>query len=132
MSEVFCDYCGKQAELVGGERIYPHRPDLSALRFYACAPCKAHVGCHPGTTKPLGRLADAKLRSAKMAAHNNFDPLWKKKRMSRHAAYARLSDRMGIPREKTHIGMFDVSQCQLVIYLVRSGALNYDTRDLIK
>lgn len=112
--------------------MYPHRPDLYEKRFYSCAPCKAYVGCHPGTERPLGRLANAQLRSAKMAAHNNFDQLWKKKKMKRHVAYARLSDKMGIPREKTHIGMFDVTQCLTVVYLVRSGALNQDTRDSIQ
>lgn len=109
-----CDYCGKPAELVTGDEIYPHRPDLSRLRFWRCEPCDAHVGCHRGTTRPLGRLANAELRRAKMAAHAAFDPLWKSGRMSRSEAYAWLADRLGIEADVCHIGMFDVAMCELV------------------
>ena len=49
---VKCSYCGNDAELVGGESVYPHRPDLYYLKFYQCLPCDAWVGCHRGTTKP--------------------------------------------------------------------------------
>lgn len=123
-----CPYSGHDSKLVDGSWIYPRRPDLHAKQFYHCGPCNAYVGCHPGTTVPLGRLADAKLRSAKMAAHSNFDRLWKSKKMRRHVAYARLADKMGIPRELAHIGMFDVAQCLRVVELVRAGALDHDTR----
>lgn len=61
---MICDYCNKDAELVGGDIIYPHRPDLYELKFYYCAVCEAWCGCHRGTTKPLGRLANAELRQA--------------------------------------------------------------------
>ena len=61
---VLCDYCGGAAKLVGGEVIYPHRPDLAELKFWHCAPCRAYVGCHRKNKKhgqdgmqPLGRLA---------------------------------------------------------------------------
>ena len=118
-----CSYCGKKSELVSGSRIYPHRPDLSAKTFYLCSPCDAYVGCHPGTTHPLGRLANAKLRAAKMRAHANFDPLWRSGKLHRSVAYARLADKMGIRREEAHIGMFDEKQCQRVVELVAVGAL---------
>lgn len=37
-SDMNCDYCNNEVELVGGDAIYPHRPDLHALKFYYCAP----------------------------------------------------------------------------------------------
>lgn len=52
-----CAYCGKPAALVTGRKIYPHRQDLWDKKIWECAPCEALVGCHPGTIKPLGRLA---------------------------------------------------------------------------
>lgn len=110
-----CPYCGEFSVKVGGAAIYPHRPDLYEKTFYQCAPCDAYVGCHPGTTKPLGRLADEKLRRAKNRAHAAFDPLWKDEGMKRGSAYAWLADRLGIKKEDCHIGMFDVDQCAAVV-----------------
>lgn len=108
---VTCPYCGEPAALVFGEALYPHRPDLYAKQFYRCDPCDATVGCHPGTTKPLGRMANAELRWAKMEAHTAFDRLWKAGSMTRSAAYAWLAGALGIEKSDCHIGMFDVEQC---------------------
>ena len=114
---MICSYCNNEAELVNGDVIYPHRPNLHHLRFWQCAPCDARVGCHEGTERPLGRLANAELRQAKMAAHAVFDPLWKGGPMTRNTAYGWLADQLGIPRTECHIGMFDVDRCRLVVAL---------------
>ena len=108
---VACDYCGNDSELVGGDVIYPHRPDLYQKKFYFCRECRAYVGCHPNSTKPLGRLANAKLRAAKMKAHAAFDPLWRQGGMKRNEAYRWLSEMLGIDPSDCHIGMFDVAMC---------------------
>ena len=110
-----CPYCNQEAHQVGGAAIYPHRPDLYAKKFYQCVPCDAYVGCHPGTTTPLGRLANAELRKAKSEAHLAFDPMWKSKKMSRHAAYIWLAAKLGIKPADCHIGMFDAHDCHRVI-----------------
>lgn len=111
MSEVPCDYCGRLSELVDSSIVYRR----SYGPIYFCRPCFAWVGVHPGTTKPLGRLANATLREWKKKAHAAFDPLWKSGRMSRKEAYSLLSDRLNIPIDKTHIGMFDELLCGRVI-----------------
>ncbi|WP_448952181.1 zinc-finger-containing protein [Labrys neptuniae] len=118
-----CDYCQTMSELVTGADIYQHRPDLKDKRLYRCEPCGAWVGCHPGTLKPLGRLANAELRAAKQRAHAAFDPLWKAKMLregikqheARGAAYLWLAAELGIPGDDCHIGMFDVATCQRVV-----------------
>ena len=120
---VYCPYCQKPADLVGGDVVYPHRQDLASKKFWMCDPCNAWVGCHPGTSNPLGRLANAELRQAKQAAHAVFDPLWAgkmrrdgcKKHEARSAAYKWLSSELGLSVDKTHIGMFDVGQCSKVV-----------------
>jgi len=68
---------------------------------------------------PLGRLANAELRSAKSAAHAMFDPLWKSKKMRRSQAYSWLAAQMKIKPEDCHIGMFDVEQCKQVFQIMR-------------
>ena len=118
MKEVFCPYCGKRAEFVDSAEVYHGR---SYGMIYLCRPCDAYVGCH-GNGKgdsPKGRLANAELRHWKIAAHNAFDPLWKfgPFRGLRNSAYAWLAEQMGLPKEKTHIGMFDVAECQQVIQI---------------
>lgn len=131
-----CPYCGQFSAKVGGDAIYPHRPDLHHKTFYQCAPCDAYVGTHPGTEKPLGRLADAELRRWKSRTHAAFDPIWQeryarksahdtryKKGMARGGRYKRLAELMGIPKEDCHIGMFDVAACQQAIEICQSGAL---------
>jgi hypothetical protein len=123
--KISCPYCGALAILVGGDVIYPHRPDLASKKFWQCAPCGAYVGCHEaghgqgdGTT-PLGRLANAELRKAKSAAHAAFDPLWKSRRMTRKEAYAWLASALKIDPDDAHIGMFDVGQCRAVVHAAR-------------
>lgn len=118
-----CPYCNGTPALVGGEVIYPHRPDLWSKRFWSCAPCGAYVGCHPGGIVPMGRLANKELRDAKMAAHAAFDPLWKSNGATNRAkgrkdAYAWLAAQMGIGRKRCHIGEFDVEQCRRVVEIV--------------
>lgn len=125
---VTCDYCGEPAELVDGRTIYPHRPDLAHKSFYRCWPCKAYVGCHPGTKKPLGRLATAALRKAKQNAHAAFDPIWKapksngKRKQARNEAYAWLAKKLGVHPDKCHIGMFDESMCARTIAICEDCA----------
>jgi hypothetical protein len=114
-----CPYCGNEAELSTGYRVYPHRPDLSHLKIWACFPCDAFVGTHKNspTHAALGRLANAELRMAKRKAHSAFDPIWMGGAMSRKSAYKWLSIELGIPFDQTHIGMFDVDLCARVVAL---------------
>lgn len=108
-----CPYCKKLAEYrESSESIY-HGKDYGPV--WICGPCQAWCGCHPGTDRPLGRLADAELRKAKMAAHAAFDPHWKTQGFSRATAYKYLADALEIDREECHIGMFDVTMCKRVV-----------------
>lgn len=116
-----CDYCGEPAALITGRELYPHRPDLTHVRAWKCAPCDAWVGCHRGTTRPLGRLANADLRAAKQAAHAAFDPLWRGTKWRRSAAYRWLAQQMGLPAKQCHIGMFDANQCARVVAIVEAA-----------
>lgn len=107
-----CPYCKDFSKKVKGDHIYPHRKDLHQKSFYCCDKCSAWVGCHPNTDKPLGRLADKKLRALKGKTHKYFDAIWKDGHMSRKDAYAWLADAMDISQDECHIGMFDEFDCQ--------------------
>ena len=111
-----CPYCSKEVEKVTGKEIYFGRfPELDSKIFYQCKPCKAHVGCHPGTDSPLGRLANAELRKWKQQAHAAFDPIWQDGWLKRSESYSLLAEQLDIPKEQCHIGMFDVDMCMKVV-----------------
>ncbi|CAB4122700.1 Protein of unkown function DUF3268 [uncultured Caudovirales phage] len=112
-----CNYCARPSRLVSGAAIYPHRPDLFGKWFYQCKPCDAYVGCHKGGV-PLGDLANRELRKTRRVAHSVFDRLWKEGDLNRSQAYAWMSEAMGLPPEKAHIGMFSVEQCRALVNLV--------------
>jgi hypothetical protein len=120
---VTCIYCGGEAELVGGDAIYPHRPDLARKKFYRCQPCDAYVGCHAGTTKPYGGLANAETRAARQRAHAAFDPIWKDGKVRRIDAYSQLAKALGIPVGSCHMGMFDIHTCKRVVEAVENGLI---------
>lgn len=114
---VNCQYCQNPAVLVGGVVIYPHRPDLAAKRFWYCSGCQAWVGCHRGTDRRLGHLADANDRALKSGAHFNFDKLWRDGHMTRKAAYNWLADQMDMKRGTCHIGWMKTAELKKVIEL---------------
>lgn len=118
-----CQYCGSASKCVDSAVIYNGR---SFGWVWTCArypACDAYVGCHPGTKKPLGILADKTLRAAKNAAHEAFDALWRakmtregcSKREARTKGYLWLSAALNLPPEKCHIGMFTEDLCRAVV-----------------
>lgn len=127
-----CD-CGAFSVLVGGDVIYPHRPDLYGKKFWHCAPCDAYVGCHPAVGKngkggkgdgtvPLGRLAGPQLRRWKQNVHALFDPLWKSGQMRRKQAYRWLAEQLSIDFKDCHVGMFDVETCKRAVQICKERA----------
>lgn len=107
--------CGGATSLVGGKRIYPHRPDLYHKRFYLCEQCGAYCGRHPRTTRPLGTPAGRELREARQRAHAAFDPLWKSGKMKRANAYKWLAKKLGVAA--VHIGESGLGTCNRIVQL---------------
>lgn len=126
-----CHYCNKSVELVTGEVIYPHRPDLYAKKFWLCKPCKAYCGCHGETDKPLGTVATANLRRLRSQCHALFDPLWKvKRKSSRGGCYRWLSEKcnnedapLSLRTGKhIHFGSSNEEECEYIIELLSKEA----------
>lgn len=122
-----CPYCGTEIDLVDSSIIYRGKSYGPAYVCGRFPDCDAYVGCHPGTTTPLGRLANRELREAKVAAHYAFDRLWKRKMLrdhinqgsARRAGYLWLAEQIGIPSKDCHIGWFDVAACRRVVEVCR-------------
>lgn len=118
MRKVYCDYCGREAELVDSKVVI----GKGSGKYWLCRPCMAYVGCQKGTVIPTGRLANAELRQWKQIVHQAFDPLWKRGSFKgyRDVAYAWLFKKMGLPAEKAHIGMFDVAECRKALSIIEA------------
>jgi hypothetical protein len=125
MAEKFYDVqceCGTRAALKTGRDVYPHRPDLFELNFYVCPIDGYRVGCHKGTSAPLGMPATPATQKARRAAHAAFDELWERKIVkddisrgaARKAAYTWLASELGIDVKDCHIGMMDKATAERV------------------
>lgn len=117
VSKTPCPYCNGIVSLTDCREIYPHRPDLWHKPMWACMPCKAWAGCHPGGTRRAGRIANAATRKLKIAAHDAFDPLWKSGQMKRTAAYAWLREATGLSERDCHMGWMTDAQLIEVVRL---------------
>jgi hypothetical protein len=80
------------------------RSDSEWPFIYYCPSCEASVGCHKGTRRPLGRMADSSIRNLRKAAHFHFDRIWQQGFLERNEAYAWLAEQLGVEREKCHFG----------------------------
>ena len=119
-----CRYCGGRIRLVPVETVYgasTQRLGLAGEKLYQCQNCGARVGCHRGTTRPLGSVANEMLRLKRKETHQVFDAWWKARHMTRTQAYKWLSEQFGLAREQAHIGGFEMDQCQRVIDLCREN-----------
>lgn len=67
-------------------------------------------GAHRTKAEPGSDLAQLRMR-----VHRAYDPLWEFEIMTRSEMYAKLAAAMGLPRQVTHIGMFDEAQCLLAL-----------------
>lgn len=124
-----CIECGRQAQMVGGRRIYPHRADLFDRFFFLCE-CGAYCGTHRDTKAPLGYPCGPATRKARSRAHAAFDPLWRGKHapMRRGEAYMWLARRLGISNQDCHIGMMDAQMADATARFATERAQAIETR----
>lgn len=118
-----CRYCGGKVELVDTDVIYGAftvKRGLEGEKLYLCRTCNARVGCHKGTDRPLGNLANEVLRLKRIETHQIFDTFWKTKNMTRTKAYRWLATQLNISEKRTHIGSFEMDTCEQVICLCRT------------
>lgn len=110
-----CPYCTGRCELVSGSVLYTGRG--RGRMYWACLPCKAWVGCHPGTHRPLGKPARKGLRDLRRTVHERYlDRLWKEGHMTRKQAYRWLAAQM--ETEEVHVGEFEENECYKAIRII--------------
>jgi hypothetical protein len=119
MNNPICPYCNKTSTFYESSSQFYRGRNYGPV--YACEDCDSLVGCHPGTTQPLGVPANKALRELRQNAHRAFDRLWRggESVMKRSDAYRWLALNMGLLSKQCHIGMFGEDQCCKVIELVK-------------
>lgn len=92
--KAFCCECKKylNCNIVKGDIIYPHRPDLYDLEYIQCPVCKNYTGKYEGE-KPT--LPTKHIRSCRYSAHRALDKIWKdqKKRSEYYGYMSKKFDR---------------------------------------
>jgi hypothetical protein len=101
--EIHCVECDRKVRpiKIHGSTAYPHRPDLSHLKFYQCTDCMNFVGTHKGTWRPLGVIANKELKSLRIEIHGIIDQLWRDGSRTRNSIYKAISTFLG---EEYHTG----------------------------
>jgi len=118
-----CPHCGGAVRFANNAEVYG-QPYGEWPWMYLCEreSCRAYVGTHPYTNLPVGTLATADIRAARVKAKTQFNLLWESGRMSRTEAYSWLAARMNIPVAAAHFGWFDVAQCNEALRVMTEGA----------
>lgn len=130
-----CPYCHSSVAVAENKVIYG-KPVGEWPYVYLCqnADCKSYVGIHPETDIPLGTLANAQTRTARIRARDLFNSyLLGTCKMTRTEAYSWLAGRLGIAVAGCHFAWFDLATCTRVSVLIddeRKRTQRNDARQL--
>lgn len=111
-----CPYCGSTVVLRSADGIYQDNSRKAML--YVCShypQCDTYVRTHPGTTIPVGELANRELRVLRNRAHHYFDQLHHRGLMTKQEAYLWLAALLQVPLSQAHIGYLGEYYCSQVI-----------------
>lgn len=103
----------KQCPFCNGDVVFTSNKELYGKEYgngkcYLCRNCKASVGTHNGTKRPLGVMANKEMKVLKKACHDLFDYVWKSRKLSRGRAYSILADQLDISQKDCHFGYFQI------------------------
>lgn len=113
-----CNLCSsRNVEIGSNEEIFGKK--YGNGKIFICRDCGAYVGCHDNGDA-LGFLSDKEMRRMKTLCHKRFDIAWKSNKLTRSAAYERLSNILEIPVESCHFGYFDKNNLKEVLSVLKN------------
>ncbi len=123
-----CQYCNQPTKLLTGKELYGS--DFKKTKFFwACKPCKAHVGAENSMGQPKGTLAKKPLRKLRRECHHHFDRHWHNNE-ERNKLYKRLANKMGYGYTNIHFGFFHELQCAEAILIMETKSwIEYNERN---
>ena len=118
-------FCGAQATIRPASVV--HGSNARDEYLYVCSrypKCDSYVGVHRGTRKPLGSLADKKLRTTRIEAHREFNQVWLCGIMEKKQAYKWMQVTLGLSEEQAHIAKFSEFMCEQLIRISKQALAN--------
>lgn len=111
-----CPYCGSTVEYRSAAGIY--KENHNNVMLYVCTKypeCDAYVRVHKGTNKPVGTLANYKLRALRNEAHKLLAEIQRRDIMTKQECYQWIANLIMAPLSQAHIGYLGEYYCQIVI-----------------
>lgn len=135
MNKIICPFCNKEAKFCENKEIYGRNYGKSYMCYF-CKDCDAYVWTHNNTEKPYWTLANKETRNARHLCHELLDPLWKNvwewdyksgtRWEERKRLYKMIAEKMNIPIEEMHFGMFDIEKCREAYRIILSYKKSLD------
>ena len=129
-----CPYCGGTVVYRSADGIYKNNHKNTML--YVCSnypECDSYVRVHEGTNKPVGTLANAKLRALRIETHQYLEKVQRKKNISKKETYRWLAGVIMAPLSETHIGYLGeyycneiIKECKKVLYSEKNSYIGND------
>lgn len=123
--QVQCPYCGSMAVLKPAAKLFGPKTRERNRFLYVCPnwpACDSYVMAHIDDLRPMGTMADGKLRHKRILAHKALSAYRKATHTEKWAAYIWLEGKLGLDQQHTHIGMFSSEECDKVISLCKQAA----------
>lgn len=111
-----CPYCGSHSILRSADGIYLDNPNGTML--YVCKNyprCDAYVRTMPGSSIPLGTLANRELRAMRTEIHRYFTRFSREGHMTKDDTYQWLQATLGSPMADAHVGNLAEYECRRVL-----------------
>lgn len=114
-----CDVCKHEVYYIEHLQKFGHMRNSRNVGMWKCKnnKCRALVSCHPGTTNPVGYMAQEQLRRLRTECHRAFDMLWScnNSPFTRQSAYYWMAGILNIPKECSNISKLTEEQIHVVI-----------------
>lgn len=126
--QIHCPYCGADALLRSASFVHGKSEQSQGKHLYVCRNwprCNAYVAAHEFDLTPMGTLANGNLRHKRILAHKALEKYQKITKMDRWATYLWLEGRLGLDKQRTHIGLFSEETCDEVIVLCENAIKTY-------
>ncbi len=111
--QVKCPYCNAVAEFDG---VKDARCEGRGKGYrYACRDCGAYIAAEGATQKPIGSMADKRLRVWRHETTRLITAIVNKNYLTRHQIYQWLQNELELSPQNCKVYHFDIHTCQEVV-----------------